>query len=99
MVEDIMTGGTSIGTTKLLDGEEENEVYVQYPWRWINVACLFLLIVTTVCLSMLFTPISTLLRDAYKTDDKIINSNATVFFIIITIFNVPSAYLLNQGET
>lgn len=48
---------------------------------------------------MVFSPITAILRDAYETTDTMVDSNATVFFIVTLIVNFPSVYLLESGET
>lgn len=50
-------------------------------------------------LMMIFSPITALLRDAYETKASIIDSNATIFFILTIIVNLPSVYLLESGST
>lgn len=48
---------------------------------------------------MQFSPVLTIVRDAYNTTDFIISSNATVFLITLAILDLPSVYLLDSGKT
>lgn len=50
-------------------------------------------------LQIIFSPVTALLRDTYQTSESIIDSNATVFFIINIIFNLPTVFFLESGET
>ena len=48
---------------------------------------------------MIFTPVSAILREAYETNDIVIDSNATIFFIMCLLFNIPSVHLLESGDS
>ena len=47
----------------------------------------------------IFSPISVILRDAYQTSEEIVDSNATVFFVLNLLVNLPSVYLLESGNS
>ena len=47
----------------------------------------------------IFSPISAILRDAYQTSEEIVDSNATVFFVLNLVVTLPSVYLLESGDT
>jgi hypothetical protein len=48
---------------------------------------------------MVFTPVSAILRDAYETNNAVIDSNATIFFIMCLLLNIPSVQLLESGDS
>lgn len=48
---------------------------------------------------MQFTPVGSLIRDAYETDDFIVTSNASVFLIVLAVLDLPSVLALDSGKT
>lgn len=48
---------------------------------------------------IVWSPISTLIRDAYATQDSVITSNVTVFHIIVATLDLPSVFLLDSGKS
>ena len=50
-------------------------------------------------LMIIFTPLSSFVRDAYHTSDSVLSSNVTIFHITVAILDLPSVLLLDSGCT
>lgn len=48
---------------------------------------------------MTFTPVAALVRDGFEVGDFVVSSNASVFLFVLAVLDLPSAYLLDSGET
>ena len=47
----------------------------------------------------ILAPVATIVRDAYGTNDNVISSNATVFYIIGAVLDIPSVFMLDSGKS
>lgn len=47
---------------------------------------------------IIFSPVATLIRDAYQTSDSVVTTNVTVFHITVAILDLPSVFMLDVGK-